>query len=92
MEGGTDRQGAQACTEEGLNMHFRTNHPVHLERHWLSRGISWVMLLWIAAYKACIRPLLIGTCKYYPSCSDYAVEAVQIHGPWRGGWRLFDGF
>ena len=42
-------------------------------------------VLVVTAYKAVIRPLLIGTCKYHPSCSDYAVEALRCHGLLRGG-------
>lgn len=38
----------------------------------------------IRFYQAMIRPLLIGSCKFCPTCSEYAVEALQVHGPWRG--------
>ena len=46
-------------------------------------------ILLICGYKTGIRPLLIGTCKYYPTCSDYAIEAIQTHGVLRGGWLAF---
>jgi putative membrane protein insertion efficiency factor len=38
----------------------------------------------IRTYQVIIRPLLIGSCKFYPSCSEYAVEALQTHGLGRG--------
>jgi conserved hypothetical protein YidD len=31
-----------------------------------------------------ISPLLPSTCRFYPSCSAYAVEALEKHGAWRG--------
>ena len=37
-------------------------------------------------YQAAISPLLPAACRYTPSCSEYAVEAVRRFGPWRGGW------
>lgn len=46
----------------------------------------------IRAYQKLISPLLGEHCKYYPSCSEYAVQAVQRFGILRGlvlaGWRL----
>lgn len=52
----------------------------------LTRLVQFVLLLLIRAYQFAIRPLLAGSCKFIPSCSEYAVEAVQRHGPWRGAW------
>jgi uncharacterized protein len=50
-------------------------------------------VLWlIAAYQRWISPALPQRCKYYPTCSNYAVQAVRELGPVRGsivaGWRL----
>jgi len=39
----------------------------------------------IRGYQLLIRPLLIGSCKYCPTCSDYAIEAIAVHGLFRGG-------
>jgi uncharacterized protein len=43
-------------------------------------------------YKALISPILPAACRYVPSCSEYAAEAVVRHGFFRGvvlaGWRL----
>ena len=38
----------------------------------------------IRCYQAMVRPLLIGTCKFCPTCSEYAIEAFEQHGFWRG--------
>jgi putative membrane protein insertion efficiency factor len=42
--------------------------------------------LLIRGYQATIRPWLIGSCKFYPSCSEYAIEALRGHGLLAGGW------
>ncbi len=42
--------------------------------------------LLIRAYQLAISPLLGANCRYYPSCSQYALEAVDAHGSVRGGW------
>ena len=38
----------------------------------------------IAAYQMLVSPILAPSCRYDPSCSHYAAEAVARHGPWRG--------
>ncbi len=38
----------------------------------------------IAAYKRFISPLLPRACRFYPTCSSYAAEAIERHGPARG--------
>jgi putative membrane protein insertion efficiency factor len=40
----------------------------------------------ILAYRYCISPLLGARCRFYPSCSAYALEAVDRHGAVRGAW------
>lgn len=46
----------------------------------------------IRLYQRLLSPLIPARCKYHPSCSEYAVQAVRAHGPVRGlvlaGWRL----
>lgn len=44
------------------------------------------LVLTIRAYQYAIRPLLGAHCRYYPSCSDYAREAIERHGAARGSW------
>lgn len=40
----------------------------------------------VRAYQWFIRPLLPRTCRFHPSCSEYAEEALARHGALRGGW------
>ncbi len=45
-------------------------------------AIPFVWLIWF--YKAAISPLLPPSCRFYPSCSTYAVEALEKHGIFKG--------
>jgi putative membrane protein insertion efficiency factor len=43
------------------------------------RAIHWI-------YKNTISPLMGNNCRFHPTCSDYAVFAIEQHGIFRGGW------
>ena len=43
----------------------------------------------IGIYRRWISPLFPPACRFYPSCSAYAVEAVTVHGALRGSWLAF---
>ena len=43
-----------------------------------------VLLAALRFYKAQISPALPPACRYTPTCSEYAIEAVDRHGAWRG--------
>jgi putative membrane protein insertion efficiency factor len=45
---------------------------------------AWVLLAMLRAYQILLSPFLGGACKFYPSCSHYAMEAIQRHGARRG--------
>jgi uncharacterized protein len=45
-----------------------------------------LLLLLIKFYQFFISPLTGSNCRYYPSCSAYAVEAVQKYGSLKGSW------
>lgn len=40
----------------------------------------------VHAYRYLISPLLPPSCRYTPTCSAYALEAIDVHGPLRGTW------
>jgi putative membrane protein insertion efficiency factor len=42
--------------------------------------------LLIRAYQLCVSPWLGAHCRFYPSCSHYALEAIGEHGSLRGSW------
>ena len=41
----------------------------------------------VRGYQLLIRPMLTGSCRYLPTCSQYAAEAIVTYGALRGGWR-----
>ena len=45
-----------------------------------------IFLALIRAYQYLLRPMLGSNCRFYPSCSDYAREAIEKHGALRGLW------
>ena len=45
-----------------------------------------LLILPIRCYRYCISPLLGVRCRYEPTCSVYAIEAIQEHGSVKGGW------
>lgn len=46
--------------------------------------ISALVLAPVKLYRRFISPLMAPRCRYYPSCSSYFVEAVEVHGPLKG--------
>ena len=52
----------------------------------MRRFLTTLLLLPVYFYRACISPLLPASCRYTPTCSEYAVEALKRHGPFKGFW------
>ncbi|HEX6150809.1 membrane protein insertion efficiency factor YidD [Nocardioides sp.] len=48
--------------------------------------MKYLLIGLLRAYRAVISPLYGQVCRYYPSCSAYALEAVTVHGSVRGSW------
>jgi uncharacterized protein len=51
-----------------------------------SRVARGTLVTIVRAYQVAISPLLPPSCRYYPTCSNYAIEAIQRHGALKGGW------
>ena len=54
--------------------------------HGLTRILGKVVLLPVYFYRATISPLTPPSCRHIPTCSQYAIDAVKIHGPLKGFW------
>lgn len=48
------------------------------------RFVSYLLILPIKFYRLCISPLLPPSCRFTPTCSQYAIEAISKHGPFKG--------
>ncbi|MBN2212807.1 MAG: membrane protein insertion efficiency factor YidD [Bacteroidales bacterium] len=48
--------------------------------------IIFIAILPIRLYQHTISPLLPASCRHLPTCSEYAVQAIKIHGLFYGGW------
>jgi putative membrane protein insertion efficiency factor len=58
----------------------------------VDRWLAWPLVAFMRLYRFLVSPLYGQTCRFYPSCSAYALEALERHGFVRGvrlaGWRL----
>ena len=48
--------------------------------------MKYLLIGFLRLYRLLISPLYGQVCRYYPSCSAYALEAVQVHGSIKGSW------
>ena len=51
-----------------------------MERSNLGHVLNWALQMMIRCYQLLVSPLLPPSCRYLPSCSDYALEAIARHG------------
>jgi len=56
------------------------------------KALAWLLILPIRIYQRVLSPLTPPTCRFHPTCSHYAVEALRTHGPFKGFilgvWRI----
>lgn len=52
----------------------------------LSRAAAWLLVQPIVFYQRFITPYTPASCRYHPTCSEYARQAIVKHGPLRGLW------
>ncbi|HOK07211.1 MAG TPA: membrane protein insertion efficiency factor YidD [Syntrophales bacterium] len=48
--------------------------------------IEKILLLIIRIYQVCLSPLFPPSCRFTPTCSEYAREAISRYGPWKGSF------
>jgi putative membrane protein insertion efficiency factor len=48
--------------------------------------VTRILIALITAYRYALSPLLGRSCRFFPSCSEYAMEALERHGALRGSW------
>ena len=47
------------------------------------------LILLIRIYQITLSPFIGRSCRYYPTCSNYGIEAIQKYGAIKGGWLTF---
>ncbi|RXQ95034.1 membrane protein insertion efficiency factor YidD [Ancylomarina salipaludis] len=52
----------------------------------LKKAILFVMILPIRFYQMFISPMTPSACRYTPTCSTYAIQALKAHGPFKGSY------
>ncbi len=48
--------------------------------------MKWLLIKLVQFYRYFISPMLPSRCRFMPTCSEYAIEALQKYGAWKGGW------
>jgi putative membrane protein insertion efficiency factor len=48
-----------------------------------------IIILPIRFYQLAISPLMPASCRHLPTCSQYAIEALRVHGIFKGSWLAF---
>ena len=52
--------------------------------NFVKKALSACLIGLVHVYRYCISPLLGPRCRFYPTCSAYMIEAIQLHGPIKG--------
>jgi uncharacterized protein len=52
----------------------------------MKRVLNALLIGFIRAYQYLLSPLLPPVCRFEPSCSNYGLQALRLHGPFRGSW------
>lgn len=58
----------------------------------IKKILAMLMIGLIRFYQGAISPYLPPSCRYTPSCSQYGLEAIRKHGPFKGGWLTLKRF
>ena len=58
----------------------------------IGKGAALALKLPIYAYRYSLSMLIGRTCRHLPTCSEYAIDAIDINGPWRGFWLALARF
>ena len=48
--------------------------------------LNYLLIVPIKLYQILLSPLIVPSCRFTPTCSNYAIEAINKHGPFKGFW------
>jgi putative membrane protein insertion efficiency factor len=80
-----DRRLAKSCTVGANPLLYTRRRKISTPLE-SARSMKALLLLLIKLYQWCLSPFFGGQCRFYPSCSAYAAEAIDTHGALRGSW------
>jgi len=52
----------------------------------ITKALQWILIKVVRFYQLVISPFFPPSCRYQPTCSEYALEALKQHGPFYGSW------
>jgi putative membrane protein insertion efficiency factor len=52
----------------------------------LRRTATWILIFLVLLYRSTLGLMMSGHCRYWPTCSQYMIDAVTRHGPAKGAW------
>ena len=52
----------------------------------ISRLLSAILIAFVRIYQCLLSPLIGNCCRFTPTCSNYCIEALKVHGPFYGTW------
>lgn len=58
----------------------------------MNRVLTKMLTGLILFYRNFISPMFSPSCRYYPTCSDYGLQAIKKYGPFKGGWLTLKRF
>ena len=75
---------AEGACEERASSEKRASSEVSAAR---APGlVARLLIALLTVYKRLVSPLLGEHCRFHPTCSRYAMDAIRAHGAWRGSW------
>ncbi len=67
-----------------INKNLKSCSRVHQNFYLMTEFIKHGMILMVKGYKQFVSPLLPPSCRFYPTCSEYMISAIEKHGPLKG--------
>jgi putative membrane protein insertion efficiency factor len=77
-------QGVPGAPQADAGGNSEGSYPVGLRQE--PGVVARALIIPIVAYQRLISPLIPPRCRFYPSCSQYALESLRVHGAARGLW------
>jgi putative membrane protein insertion efficiency factor len=86
LEGADQSPDAPSVTARRTAAVFHVERSVPSLARSAAKLVGWPLLALLWVYRTFVSPALPPACRYHPSCSRYAAEAIAVHGPIRGTW------